>query len=471
VRVVIVGAGISGLSAAWAVRRAEPAAEILVLEADSRVGGKLRLGEIAGVPVDLGAEALLARRPEGLALIDELGLSDELITPLSIAASLRAGGARHALPARTMMGIPSDPEAVRASGVLSDVALARVRDEATLAPLAPLSSDISVGALVRERLGPEVVSRLVDPLLGGVYAGRADELSLMATMPGLAARLRVDGGSLLVAAAAVTSAGTREQAGAAPVFVSLRGGLARLPQALAESGRFSVRTGVTVTGISRTPEGFALTAGPVATPELITADAVVVATPPSKAARLLGALVPVAAAELAGVATASMAIITLAYRGITPPPGSGLLVGSDEGFAVKAVTVSSQKWPIAPAGLTVLRASVGRIDQTHVLQRDDAELIALATRELAPLLDIHAEPVDALVTRWGGGLPQYTVGHLDRVARLRAAIDSVPGLGLCGATLEGIGIPACIASAELAATQALRGIGGRAESSGERQPR
>jgi oxygen-dependent protoporphyrinogen oxidase len=461
VRVVVVGAGISGLAAAWTVAGERPDVDVVVLDADSRVGGKLRLGEVAGLPVDLGAEALLARRPEGIALVDELGLSGELITPLTTTAALRAGGGRHPLPARTMMGVPSDVEAVRASGVLSDAGLAVVAAESGREPLAPLGEDVSVGFIVRDRLGDEVVNRLVEPLLGGVYAGRADELSLTATMPALAARLRSGGGSLLAAAGAAAAGGTRDPN--SPVFVSLRGGLARLPQALADSGRFTVRTGVTVTRIERTPTGFALTVGPVAAPELIEADAVIVATPPSKAARLVRSVAPTAAAELAPVPTASMAIVTLAFAGVTPPPGSGLLVGSDEGYAVKAVTVSSQKWAIAPAGLTVVRASIGRIDQTRDLQRDDDDLIALATFELGPLLGVRAQPVDALVTRWGGGLPQYTVGHIERIARIRAAIDAVPGLAICGATFDGIGIPACIASARRAATQALAGLGPRAQ--------
>jgi oxygen-dependent protoporphyrinogen oxidase len=219
---------------------------------------------------------------------------------------------------------------------------------------------------------------------------------------------------------------------------------------LASAGRFVVRTGTTVRALRRTPTGFALDCGPVPAAELVEAEAVIVAIPPGKAARLLRDVVPLAAAALDGIESASMAIVSFAFGGVDLPAGSGLLVGAGERFAVKAVTLSSQKWPIGSGGRTLLRASVGRAGEPHALRMDDAELTALVRRELRPLLGVTAEPVDSLVTRWGGGLPQYAVGHVERVARIRAAVADVPGLGVCGAAFDGVGIPACIASARAA---------------------
>jgi len=308
-----------------------------------------------------------------------------------------------------------------------------------------------VGRFVRDRLGAEVVDRLVEPLLGGVYAGRADELSLRATMPALAARLATGGASLVAAAGEVTGSAQSD----APVFASLAGGLGRLPLALAGSGRFAVRTGVTVRAIRRTSTGFALDCGPVPASELVEADAVIVATPPAKAARLLSDVAPTACAELSTVDTASMAIITLAYRDVRLPPGSGLLVASAEGMRVKAVTLSSQKWPGTPDGCTLLRASVGRVGENVDMRRDDDDLVALVRHELRTLIGVDAGPIDARVTRWGGGLPQYAVGHVEKVARIRAAVARVPGLAVCGAAYDGVGIPTCIAAARLAADQVL----------------
>jgi protoporphyrinogen/coproporphyrinogen III oxidase len=445
-KLVVVGGGISGLAAAWF--GADAGYDVTVLEAGPRVGGKLRVDEIAGIPVDVGAEALLTTRPEGVALLAAAGLDDERIAPTTTAAQLRAGGSNHPLPARTMLGIPASAESVRQAGVLTAAGLAVLEAEPGLDPLPPLTEDISVGRLVRQRMGDEVLDRLVEPLLGGVYAGRADQLSLRATMAALASRL-AEGGSLTAAARAVTDTGTRAPS-AGQIFTTLRGGLGRLPQALATSGRFAVRTGLTARDIRRSPSGLTVDCALGTDRESLEADAVVVAVPPGKAARLLQSVAPNAAGELAQIESASMAIVSFAFPGPPPAEGSGLLVGAGERLVTKAVTLTSQKWPIEAGGLTMLRASVGRIGETTALQLEDAELIALVLRELRPLLGVDAQPVDARVTRWGGGLPQYAVGHLDRIARIRASVARVPGLAVCGAAFDGVGIPACIGSARAA---------------------
>lgn len=441
---VVVGGGISGLAAAWF--GADAGYAVTVVEAAPTVGGKLRVDEVAGVPVDVGAEALLTVRPEGVELLDAAGLTDERIAPTTTAAQVRAGGSNHPLPAATMLGIPSAVEPVRESGVLSAAGLAAVAAERDLEPIPPLTADIAVGRLVRDRMGAEVLDRLVEPLLGGVYAGRADELSLRATMPALADRLAA-GGSLTDAAAAATGGRGRSTE---PVFTTLRGGLGRLPGALAAAGRFAVRTGVTVRELRRTPTGFALDCARGFDRLVIDADAVVVALPAAKAARLLRSTVPAAAGELAGIESASMAIVSFAFHGVTLPVGSGLLVAAGERLATKAITVTSQKWPLETGGLTLLRASVGRAGENTALRLEDGELAGLVQSELRPLLGVEAAPVDVRVTRWGGGLPQYAVGHAERVARIREAVAAVPGLGICGAAFDGVGVPACVGSARRA---------------------
>jgi oxygen-dependent protoporphyrinogen oxidase len=190
----------------------------------------------------------------------------------------------------------------------------------------------------------------------------------------------------------------------------------------------------------------------------LAAEAVVVATPAAKSARLLQDVAPAATVELAAIDSASMAIVTLAFDDVALPAGSGLLVGAREGLALKGVTFTSQKWPLGD-GAVLLRASIGRAGESQLLQRTDTDLIALVRHELGLLVGVAAEPIDARVTRWGGGLPQYAVGHRERVARIRAAIDAVPGLAGCGAVYDGVGIPACIASARAAAERLLAGLG------------
>ncbi len=219
-------------------------------------------------------------------------------------------------------------------------------------------------------------------------------------------------------------------------------------------------------GLRQTESGWELEVGPASRPELLAADAVIVATPAAPAARLLADPAPAAAMELAGVEAASVAVIALAYRAddITAPlTGSGVLVPPVERRQVKAVTFLDRKWgwleqAAAREGLRLVRASLGRHGESEVLQRSDEELVALTRIDLAQMLGIEAAPVDTRVTRWGGALPQYTVGHRARVERIRGGLRDLPTLALCGATFEGVGVAACVGTAHEAAARVARGL-------------
>ncbi|MHA3702721.1 protoporphyrinogen oxidase [Jatrophihabitans sp. YIM 134969] len=447
-RVAVVGGGIAGLTTAWTLTRERPGTEVVVFEAADRVGGKLRRADLAGERVDVGAEAMLVRRPEGADLVAELGL--ELVHPLTTAASIRANGALHPVPRGTVMGVPASAAAV--ADVLDRETLARIEAEPTASPLPPLTDDVAIGALVAERVGPQVVDRLVEPLLAGVYAGRPARLSLRSTVPQLWQALRA-GGSLVEAAR--RSLPPAPVGAPAPVFGSLSGGLGRLPEELVTRGGFVVRSGATVRELRRVGGGFELVVGPVPSATVESFDAVVVAVPPPAAARLLTDLAPDAAAALGAVDLASVAVVSAAFRDVDLPAGSGLLVAPDDGLAVKGVTISSQKWGGAPDGLVRLRMSLGRAGDTRTLQRSDAQLAELALADLATLYGEFPAPVDTRVTRWGGGLPQYDVGHADRVAVVRAAVAEVPALAVAGAAYDGVGVPAVIGSARAAAHRLL----------------
>jgi len=461
--VVVVGAGIAGLAAGAAVRRSAPDVEVVVLEASPSVGGKLALAEVGGVRVDVGAESMLNRRPEATALAREVGLADRLVHPASTTASLWSRGRLLPMP-RTLMGVPTDARLIAESAVLSDAGLARVAAEPELPATSIGDRDVSIGWLVEQRFGPEVVDRLVEPLLGGVYAGNAREISARAAVPQVVALLDQD--RSMLRAAALATAATSD----VPVFAGLVGGLGQLPEAVATSAALDVRTGRTVRRLTRTAGGWELTVGPAADPEVLRADAVVVATPAHPAARLLADVAPGAAAELSGIEYASMAVVTLAVRAGDLPTtrGSGFLVPPVDGRAVKAATFSFAKWDwvrtagldgtAGPDDLLVLRCSIGRHREEALLQRPDEELVALARADLADAIGLRAVPVDAHVQRWGGALPQYAVGHVERVRRIREAVAAVPGLAVCGAAYDGLGLPACIASAELAATQVLAAL-------------
>lgn len=497
-RVVVVGAGIAGLSAAWHLLTvglpggARP--EVLVLEGAPRLGGKLHTSELAGARLDAGAEALLVRRPEAVELAEQVGLGDQLVAPASTSARLLSRGRLVPLPAGQFMGVPGGLAPLARSGLLRPTELARAAADGWL-PVHPLTEDVAVGALVRARLGPAVLDRMVDPLLGGVYAGRADELSLMATLPALAGQLR-DGEQLMAAVqrlgrraatrAAVDSdprrgrsgrsdqsgrSDRRERAGrpaAGQTFAAVPGGLGRLVDALAaaiEDAGGQIRRSATVRGLRRRPEGWELLVGPTRAEQRLTADAVVLAVPAHPASRLLAEAAPAAAVELAGIDYASMAIIAAAWPAASVlglPPGSGFLVPAVDGGLVKAVTLSTSKWGFLSGevpGVVLARMSVGRVREESDLQREDDELAEAAVAEVTPVLGLRGPPIATRVTRWGGGLPQYAVGHLDRVERVRAAVATAPGLAVCGAAYDGIGVPACIASARRAADQVLAQVG------------
>ncbi len=457
--VVVVGGGIAGVAAAASVRRQRPDVDVTILESSPRLGGKLALAEVGGVSVDVGAEAMLNRRPEAVDLARRSGLADALVHPATIAANLWTRGRVVPMP-RTLMGVPTDARALAESAVISKHGLARVAMDAVLPATRLDGRDVSVGWLVEERFGREVVDRLVEPLLGGVYAGHAREISARAAVPQVVALLDRDK-SMMRAAAAATQATSD-----VPVFAGLVGGMGRLPGAVADASGAVVRTGATVRDLARAAEGgWNLVVGSTHDAEVVHADAVVLATPARPAGRLLSDVVPDAALELARIEYASMAVITLAFRARELPAteGSGFLVPPVDGRTVKAATYSFAKWDwVREAGrsaggedLLLLRTSIGRHREESVLQVDDAALVDAALEDLSDAIGLSVRPVEGHVQRWGGGLPQYAVGHLDRVRNIRGAVARVPGLAVCGAAYDGLGIPACIASAELAATQVL----------------
>ncbi len=497
-RVVVVGGGIAGLTAAW--EAVALGAEVTVLEQAPRVGGALALTSLATaggrVVVDAGAEAFLARRPEVTRLAAEVGLAADLVHPVTTSARVWSRGRAWPLPPGTVLGIPASTDGL--AGLLTAAEVARVAAERSLPPLrsgGPTADpgglgspdgaggvgdvphlgglgdggDVAVGELVAERLGDAVVDRLVEPLLGGVYAGRARELSLAAVSPALAAALRT-APTVLDAAAAVASAGTGSAlASTGPVFGGIRGGVGRLPGAVAAALRAAgatVRTGTTVRHLARAGSGWEVTTGPTGEEATVAADGVVLAVGAAPARRLLGTAGLGAAADALGPiedASVGIVLLSLAAGGALATAvadTSGILVPPVEGLLAKAATWSSSKWEwvasAAPESV-VLRASVGRAGESAALARPDAQIIAAVLADLETLLGVPlaTSVLDARVARWGGALPQYRPGHLDRVRAMRALLAATPGLAVSGATVDGVGIPACIASGRAAARQVI----------------
>lgn len=457
-QVVVVGAGITGLVAAHRLSRILPQAEVTVLEASDHIGGKIRTSPIAGIVVDEAADAFLARVPEGIALVRELGLEDQLVSPAQRRAFVYRHGALHRFPEGLTLGVPTDLDALRASGLISDAGLERAAEDLTMpadGPGAPAPGvDETVGALVRRRLGDEVFEAFVGPLLSGVNAGDADELGVAAGAPQFAAAVR-DQPSLILGLRA-----QREAAAAAdpdaPIFFGLRGGTQTLTDALATSlGHDRVRTGSSVGSLHpRSAGGFT-----IGTPTgVIDADAVVLAAPTFAAAPLVEPFAPDLAADLDGLEWSSVVLVTFAVRRAAidhPLDGSGFLVSEGEGLLMTACSFGSSKWAhwvddagTDPDDLVILRVSAGRHHDPRAWALDDDRLGAVLIDELATTIGLRGPPVETRVSRWERALPQYRPGHLERARGWKeAAGDAAPGLFLAGAGYFGLGLPACIRDA------------------------
>ncbi len=415
----MVGGGVAGLAAA--LRLAEAGARVTLVDGSARLGGKLLT--IDGW--EAGAENFLMRDPAGgpsaaARLATELGL--QIVHPTGVPAALYLDGTLKPLPGGTILGIPGPHTD------LTGVAKAIDNDRDLGKPVLAAGDDVSVGELVRERLGDDVVRKLVDPLLGGVYAGRADQLSLAATMPGVHKLLQ----TTHTLSEAVARAMRPTDGG--PIFGTVVGGLSRLIEAIQErltALGVEIRLGTPVRDLSE-----------------VDSDGVVLAVPGGKAHRLLPA-VP-------SLDYASVALVSLVLPRFELPELSGFLVPEGEGLTIKAATFFTRKWPHLTGGDVLIRASIGRAGAAEVLQRPDLSLQEIAYHDLSLVLGALDKPVRATVQRWGGGLPQYPPGHVTRVAEAREALRGT-NIALAGAAYDGVGIPACLKSGVTAAQTLLEG--------------
>ncbi len=449
VDIAVVGGGIAGLTAAFRVLQLQPSAKVVLLEASWRVGGKLGSATVAGITIDTAADAFLARVEGGVELATELGLADQLIAPATGQAAVVSRGALRDLPSGLVLGVPTDIDALAASGILSPEGLrAAAADSSEARPMS--SDDRTVAEAVGNHLGAEVVQRLVDPLLGGISAANCESLSVNAAAPqiGIAAQQP----HLMAALVEQQAVAARGQIGVTeqhPVFLAPRDGVYQLVSALTSSLGDVVRLDSPIEELAQDGARWRLTTAQGS----ITADRVILATPAPVTARLLQAHQAVAS-MLRSVRYASVALLVMAYRlsDVDLPDGSGMLVPRPEQRLVSAASWWNHKWPHLQDGKhALIRASVGRIDDVRFQSMDDTQLIAAVHADLASIngIRLDALPVDVHVARWNDSFAQYDVGHLDRVSQIEAQLPK--GLALAGASLRGVGLPACIRSANAAA--------------------
>lgn len=447
-RLAVIGAGVSGLAAAGELARlaqqSSTPLSLSVFEASKRPGGKLLTADFVGAAVDLGSESLLARGPEVEAAIATLGLSSRIIQPATTAAAIWNGRRLMVIPKDSVLGIPLYPwrlDAIRALGLIG---AARAAIEPWLRRAEPLA-DGPLGDFVVRRVGRPVLARLVDPLLGGVYAGPARDLSIGAVAPQLLAAVE-NGGSLLQGLRHARSPEPR--VAAATPFVSFDGGLAKLVDGLLDAiPRGSVRLGSSVVGID-TPEPHRIRVHRQGEPAT-DFEGVILALPAPAAAGLLSPVSDSIGSLLRQLEYASVATVTLAYPDGAfgrPLLGSGFLVARRPRRTVTACTFMDRKWPhLRQHGLTILRASVGSFGDEWALALDDATLVTSVHLELRTILGLRQLPVDARVQRWHGSLPQYRTGHLGWRRQVSVAAAALPAaIELTGAAFGGIGIAACL---------------------------
>lgn len=447
-QIAVVGGGVSGLVAARELWR--HGFEVTLFEATDRLGGQIRTEQIAGLPVDVGAEALHVAGPVMAALRDELALGDREVTARPGSAWIWSGRRLRRLPAGVGPAGPTRLRPVISAGVLSPLGLARAALEPFL-PRGTVPDDEAVGHYLARRFGRQVTDRLLDPVLGSLHAGDVWRLSMAATTPYLAAQATRER-SLLIGS---WRAGRRT----APSFLSYTGGLQTFTDALVADTDVQAHVGTTVSSLTSVAGGYRLGLEGdhprLATDTVF--DGVVLATPAPVAAQILHAAAPAASTGLDELLSASVATVVLAFRRNDLEErrafrATGLLVPSSAGRALKAATFLSTKWPhLAGDDLTLVRLSAGRARSALLAELDDDQLVQRLREDLADATGLRAAPLIAQVQRWPGALPQLEVGHLERMARIRAGLAHLPTVALAGAPYDGLGITSCVGSGTRAA--------------------
>lgn len=449
-RIAIVGAGISGLAAAHALSKRQSTAEIVLFEANSRPGGVIATMTSHGRVFELGPDSLLTRKSQAVDLCVELGLGDQLIGTRAAGSLIWHDGRLHELPKGFYMGIPTSEQALLDAPLLSAAAKQRALLDLTM-PDTQAPGDQSLGRLLRSRFGDELVDVLIEPLLGGIYAGQIDQMSTQATLPEL-----LDDDfqepSLIRRIARHLARRPAADASTSP-FQTLACGLAALPERLAQmlNGRIALRLATPVLELTQRSKAIALRTH--AGWEHF--DHVLLATPAPVSGRLLEPLSSRAATHLRSIPCADLATVSLLFAAgdLQVPEKTGFLVPRGEGRAITACTFVDRKWARRhDDGLLAIRVFLGRAEETGLLQNSDQALLDRVREDLKVILRLQTEPLFQVIQRLPQAMPQYAVGHRERMAEIERDLSGT-NIRLIGAALDGVGIPDCIRIAQQASLQ------------------
>jgi len=451
---VIVGGGIAGLASAYELSRR--GVSFVLLERAARAGGVILSEEIDGFVIDGGPDALLIQKPDGIKLCEELGLGDRLVsTKPPRLAYIQRGGQLHALPAASVLGIPTRVGPFVSTRLFSWLGKLRMAAE-LFVPARREEGDESIGSFMTRRFGREATTYLAEPLLAGIHAGDVDRLSIRALFPRFVEAERTHGSLLKAFRSNPNPASPANPESQIPnpgkgngAFKSLPGGLSELIRALVSvlpSGSICLNSTVSRITEQREHGSFRVER---ASGDAIAARAVVIATPAYATSSLTRELDGEISGIFSEIRYASAATIVLAFprRAVAHPlNGSGFVVPRVENTGIMAASWLSSKWPDrAPDDKVLLRTFVGGARDPKALEESDAELVSRSMRALRPLLGITGEPLLSRVYRWDRANAQHEVGHLDRVAAIERALTHHPGLFVTGSGFRGTGIPDCVA--------------------------
>lgn len=457
-RVVVVGGGIAGLATAHRLRalarERDISLELILLERDDRCGGKIRSTRESGYLLESGPNGFLDNEPATLRLIEELGVKSELLRSRDEARR------RFILRDETMHLLEMNPKRFVQSKLMSWPGKIRMAAEIAV-PAKKDASDESVASFGRRRLGKEFTRIFLDSMVSGIFAGDIDRLSLTATFPKMPEMEREHGG--LFKALKARRRGTGAAAGPmGSALHSFREGMETVPKALAASLAPHIRTGIDVDAIAREADGLRVVAGG----ESESVDAVVLAVPAHHAAAMTAPLSELASQALTGIEFAGVHVIYQAFRREDvehPLDGFGVLFPRSEGRRLLGTIWSSSTFDAqAPDGCVLLRHMMGGAHDPSATELSDDEMLAIADEEARRLFGLRAEPTFTRLFRWSRGIPQYNLGHLDRVQRAREAVG--PGVFLTGNSVAGIGFNHCIQHAEVVAAEILDSLAEQKES-------
>ncbi|MHC0036809.1 protoporphyrinogen oxidase [Pseudoneobacillus sp. C159] len=448
--VAIIGGGITGLATAFYIQKEAKEKnlpiKIRLIEASPRLGGVIQTVKKDGFIIERGPDSILERKKSALKLIEDVGLADKVVHNTAGKSYILVNGKLHSIPEGSFMGIPTKVSPFVFSRLFSPLGKVRAACDFIL-PKGKPQADQSLGRFFRRRLGDEVVENLIEPLLSGIYAGNIDELSLMSLFPNFY-QIEQEHRSLVIGlnkTIPTPPKNVQKQPTRKGMFISLTTGLEELVRRVEESLETgTVSKGAGVDRVSREGDGYSifLTNG-----EVEKVDSIVLAVNHFQTKKILADYALISALnEMSSVSVANVAMAFPKSAIKQDIDSSGFVVSRNSDFQITACTWTHKKWPnTTPEGMALLRCYVGKPDDQQVVDLNDEEIIEIALNDLNKTMNITEKPIFHVVTRWKKTMPQYNVGHKERMERLKKSLsEELPGVFLAGSSFEGVGIPDCI---------------------------